>query len=144
MIDTLTNTLAPLVRGTVGFEGLLNALSALDTQTDPGLPPYNIHKCGDHAWKIEIAVAGFKESELQVDAQEGHLRVAGHKNENRSESNHTYLHHGIAFRSFERRFNLAENVRVLAAQLENGLLTVNLEREIPEEMKPRRIDIQVN
>ena len=108
------------------------------SQTDEGYPPYNIVKTGETSYRIELAVAGFGPSDLSIVAQENVLTVSGSKNASQQQ---LYLHHGIASRAFERRFNLADYVKVANADLVNGLLTIDLVREIPEAMRPRQIQI---
>jgi molecular chaperone IbpA len=131
---------APLFRSTIGFDRLvqmLDAASGLDN--DNGYPPYNIERTGDNAYRITLAVAGFGPDELKVDVKENVLSVKGEKKPDTAER--AYLHRGIAARSFERRFQLAEHVEVRNADLENGVLSVDLVRNLPERMKPRTIAI---
>jgi molecular chaperone IbpA len=133
--------LTPLYRSTVGFDRLAGILDQVMT-ADPvqnTYPPYNIEKTGEDAYRITIAVAGFAEDELNIEAREGQLIVTGRKAE--AEDKSTYLHRGIATRAFERRFQLADHVRAERAVTENGLLHIDLKREVPEALKPRRIDI---
>ncbi len=136
-----TFDLAPLYRSTVGFDRLASILdqvsSASETQTT--YPPYNIEKTGENAYRITLAVAGFSDDELTIEAREGQLVVTGRKAE--SEDKATVLHRGIATRAFERRFQLADHVRAVEAVTENGLLHVDLVREVPEALKPRKIEI---
>jgi molecular chaperone IbpA len=131
---------APLTRSTVGFDRVFDLLDTAFTaaQTDDGFPPYNIAKTGDASYRIELAVAGFGMNELSIVAQENVLTVSGSRASN---AQHLYLHHGIASRAFERRFNLADYVKVTGASLVNGLLTIDLARELPDAMRPRRIEI---
>jgi molecular chaperone IbpA len=131
---------APLTRSTVGFDRVFDLLDSAFTaaQTDEGYPPYNIVKTGDAAFRIELAIAGFGRDELSIVAQENVLTISGSKN---SAPQQMYIHHGIASRAFERRFNLADYVKVEKADLANGLLTVDLVREVPEAMRPRQITI---
>ena len=135
---------SPLYRSTVGFDrlaGMLdNAMSA--EQSAPGYPPYNIEKTGEASYRITIAAAGFAEDELVVETREGQLLVAGRKAEAPQGEGPTFLHRGIAARAFEKRFQLADHVRPVAARSENGLLHVDLVREAPEHLRPRRIEIQ--
>ncbi len=130
---------SPLFRSTVGFDrvfDLLDSVSRYDsTQT---FPPYNIERTDENHYRITLAVAGFAEKELAVELRDGVLTVQGKRGEDEKTS---YLYQGIAGRSFERRFQLAEHVEVKGAKLENGLLHVDLERVVPEEQKPRRIPI---
>ncbi len=133
--------LAPLYRSTVGFDRLANILEQV-TAADVGqttYPPYNIEKTGENAYRITIAVAGFAESELGIEARDGQLVVTGRKAEAEDKAN--FLHRGIATRAFERRFQLADHVRAKDAVTENGLLHIDLVREVPEALKPRRIEI---
>jgi molecular chaperone IbpA len=130
---------APLFRSTIGFDRLFDLLNeATDFDSADNYPPYNIAKVGEDTYRITMAVAGFIPDELTVTAQQNLLVVAGRKQD--SDNGH-YLHRGIATRAFERRFELADYVEVKGARLENGLLTIDLVRELPEEMKPRRIEI---
>lgn len=132
----------PLFRSSVGFDRLLNALeNANRLEPVDGWPPYDIIKTGDDAYRITMAVAGFTPDELTIDHEPNLLVVSGQK---AGEGNGQYLHRGIAQRAFKRRFDLADHVKVTSADLADGLLTVELVREIPEEMKPRRIAIGSN
>jgi molecular chaperone IbpA len=132
---------APLYRATVGFDRVADlmdrALSA-DVAT-PTYPPYNIEKTAEDAYRISIAVAGFTPDELSVEVKEGHLHVTARKGA--AEAERTYLHRGIATRAFERRFALADHVKVVGAAHEHGMLHIELAREIPEASRPRRIEI---
>ena len=132
-----TFDLAPLYRSTVGFDRLFSMLDGFEAA--PGYPPYNIEKTGENAYRITLAVAGFSEDELSIEAKEGQLVVTGRKAETEDKPN--VLHRGIATRAFERRFQLADYVQVTGASLEHGLLHVDLVREIPEAKKPRLIPI---
>ena len=130
---------SPLFRSSVGFDRLVNALEAASrVESIDNWPPYDIAKTGEDDYRITMAVAGFSEDELSVTQEQNMLLVAGKKS---ADENTQYLHRGIAGRSFQRRFQLADHVRVEGATLVNGLLTIDLRREIPEEMKPRRIAI---
>ena len=130
---------SPLYRSSIGFDRVFDLLeNASRVSTVDNWPPYDIAKIGDHAYRITVAVAGFVENELAMTQEHNVLTVAGQKT---GEENGEYLHRGIAGRAFERRFQLADHVKVTGAVLKNGLLTVDLKREIPEEMKPRRIEI---
>jgi molecular chaperone IbpA len=132
---------APLYRATVGFDRVADlmdrALSADVAQ--PSYPPYNIEKTAENAYRISIAVAGFTPDELSVEVKEGALHVAARKAPEAAER--SFLHRGIATRAFERRFALADHVRVTGASHEHGMLHIDLAREVPEAMKPRRIEI---
>jgi molecular chaperone IbpA len=131
----------PYYRSTVGFDRLFDLLdSATKLDTGSSYPPYDIVHTGDHAYRVTMAVAGFAEKDLDVEVKENVLTVKGEKAEAEGEEPR-YLYHGIAGRSFERRFQLADHVVVAGAKLENGLLHIDLKREIPEALKPRRISI---
>jgi molecular chaperone IbpA len=133
----------PLYRSAVGFDRLAGLLeSAARSSQENGWPPYNIETTGENAYRIEIAVAGFKPDELNLEVKENLLTVTGRKTANDDAgAERTYLHRGLAERDFERRFQLADYVVVKGADLVNGLLTVDLARELPEALKPRRIEI---
>jgi molecular chaperone IbpA len=137
-----TFDLSPLFRSTVGFDRLAEMLDqAGQYDNSVSYPPYDIERTGENHYRITLAVAGFAESDMTVEVKEGVLSVQGKRETEKDATPKRYLHHGIAGRSFERRFQLAENVEVRGAVLENGLLHVDLERVIPEEKKPRRIAI---
>jgi len=129
----------PLFRTAVGFDHLANLLEEAARSEANGYPPYNIELTGEDRYRITMAVAGFREDELELEVKQGTLRIAGKKGE--EEGSRKYLYRGIAARSFERRFQLADHVRVEGASLKDGLLHIELVREIPEAMKPRRIPI---
>jgi molecular chaperone IbpA len=130
---------SPLFRSSIGFDRMLNALEAANrTQSFEDWPAYDIVKTGENAYRITMAVAGFAREELTITQEHNMLMVTGRKS---GEDTAEYLHHGIADRFFERRFELADHVRVDTADLADGLLTIDLKREIPEELKPRRIEI---
>ena len=130
---------SPLFRSSIGFDRLVNALEAASrVESIDNWPPYDIAKTDEDDYRITMAVAGFSEDELSITQEQNMLLVAGSKT---PDENTQYLHRGIAGRSFQRRFQLADHVRVEGATLVNGLLTIDLRREIPEEMKPRRIAI---
>lgn len=136
-----TFDLAPLHRATVGFDqiaDLMDRVMAGDAGNQ-SYPPYNIEKTADDAWRISIAVAGFSEADLHVEVKENALHVTAKKAE--EDTQRTYLHRGIATRAFSRRFHLADHVRVTEASHENGMLHIDLVREVPEALKPRRIEI---
>ena len=131
---------SPLYRSSIGFDRMANLLDAI-TQSDTkqsSYPPYNIELTGDDTYRITMAIAGFAESDLDIQLEQNRLTVSGKKAE---EEKKEFLYQGIAERGFERRFQLADHVRVENAHLENGLLHVDLVREIPEAMKPRKIEI---
>jgi molecular chaperone IbpA len=142
-IDMRTIDFTPLYRSAVGFDRLATLLeSAARTGQETGWPPYNIETTGENAYRIEIAVAGFKPDELNIEVKENLLTVTGRKTANdEAGAGRTYLHRGLAERDFERRFQLADYVVVTEAGLDNGLLSVSLKRELPEALKPRRIEI---
>jgi molecular chaperone IbpA len=135
---------SPLFRSTVGFDRLTNLLenSVQWSEAGNGYPPYNIEKSGDDQYRITLAVAGFGEDELTIEAHPNALVVEGRKKN--ADAGHAFLYRGIAGRSFKRQFQLADHVRVSGANLRNGLLVVDLVREIPEAMKPRRIEISTS
>lgn len=137
-----TIDLTPLYRSTVGFDRFASLLDNVLTHdvSAPSYPPYNIEKTGDDAYRITVAVAGFREDELSIESREGQLVIAGRK-EAAEDEGRRYLHRGIAERAFERRFQLADHVKATGATIENGLLHVDLVREVPEALKPRRIEI---
>ncbi|MEZ5827024.1 MAG: Hsp20 family protein [Hyphomicrobiales bacterium] len=133
--------LTPLYRSTIGFDrigSLLDTLSSFEGDA-PSYPPYNIERVEENAYRISMAVAGFGANDLDIEVKENTLSVRGEKRV--EQENSTFLHRGIAARSFERRFQLADYVVVKGASLENGLLHIDLLRELPEAMKPRRIEI---
>ncbi len=129
---------SPLYRSTVGFDRLFSMLDTMNSDT-PSYPPYNIERTDDNKYRITMAVAGFRDDELSVEAKEHVLTITGEKKE--EDESRDILYRGIASRSFERHFQLAEFVRVDGAKLENGLLHIDLVRELPETMKPRKIEI---
>jgi len=133
-----TFDLAPLYRSTVGFDRLFSMLDGFETA--PGYPPYNIERTGENAYRISVAVAGFADNELSIEAKENTLTIKGEKKVKEEQSGEV-LYQGIAARAFERVFQLADYVTVKNASLENGLLHVDLVREIPEAKKPRQIPI---
>ena len=133
--------LTPLYRSTVGFDRLasvFDSLASVDGDT-PTYPPYNIERRGENEYRISMAVAGFAEGDLNIEVKENAVTVRGERGEKSEETD--YLHRGIATRAFERRFQLADHVEVKGANLENGLLHIDLVRELPETMKPRFVEI---
>ncbi len=133
--------LTPLYRSTVGFDRLasvFDSLASVDGDT-PTYPPYNIERRGENEYRISMAVAGFAEGDLNIEVKENAVTVRGERGEKSEETD--YLHRGIATRAFERRFQLADHVEVKGANLENGLLHIDLVRELPETMKPRSVEI---
>ncbi len=130
----------PLYRSVVGFDRLATLLEAAAKSEGPnGYPPYNIETIGENAYRIELAVAGFKPDELDIQVRENLLTVTGAKAAN--DEARQYLHRGLAARNFERRFQLADYVLVTDANLSDGLLSIALKRELPEALKPRKIEI---
>lgn len=136
-----TFDLAPLYRATVGFDQIADLMDRVLTNdvSQSSYPPYNIEKTADDAYRISIAVAGFADDELNVEVREQSLVVSGRKAE--EEGERTFLHRGIATRAFERKFQLADHVHVTGAAHEDGMLHIDLKREVPEALKPRRIEI---
>jgi len=136
-----TIDLSPLYRSSIGFDRMGSLLdSALRSEkAAAGFPPYDIETTGEDRYAITLAVAGFEEGELDIQVEKGVLRVRGKKAEDSEEK--SYLYRGIANRSFERKFNLADHIEVRGAELKNGLLTIGLVKEVPEAMKPRTISI---
>ncbi|MCR9158903.1 MAG: Hsp20 family protein [Rhodobacteraceae bacterium] len=132
---------APLYRATVGFDQIADLMDRVLTTevSQPTYPPYNIEKTADDAYRISIAVAGFSDNDLTVEVKEGALHVSARKVD--EDEGRTFLHRGIATRAFQRRFHLADHVRVVGASHENGMLHIDLQREIPEALKPRQIAI---
>lgn len=129
---------SPLYRSAIGFDRLANLIESAASNGNAGYPPYNIEQLSDNDYRISMAVAGFTQEELVLSFQENLLTVKGNK---QAESDRNYLYQGIAERGFERRFQLADYVRVKGADLKNGLLHIELMREVPEAMKPRKIEI---
>ena len=140
----LNYDLSPFYRSTVGFDRLFSLLDQATSDGSPGYPPYNIERTGENSYRITVAVSGFSRDELSIVAKENTLTIKGEKvaNEN-SKDRSQVLYRGIAARAFERAFQLADFVQVKDASLENGLLHVDLVREIPEAKKPRQIPINV-
>ena len=134
---------SPLFRSTVGFDRVMNLLEHAASMGDgSGFPPYDILRTGEDAYRITLAVAGFSQDELTIEVRENVLHVDGRRTGD--EDDVTVLHRGIAGRSFRRRFQLADFVKVENASLENGLLHIDLVREVPEEMRPRKIEISAS
>ena len=134
-----SNDFAPLFRSTVGFDRFAQLLDAAAGAADVAYPPYNIEKTGENAYRVTMAVAGFSADEVDVVWKPQALTISAKKAE--KDDGATYLHRGIAARDFERTFSLADHIEVRSASLENGLLTVDLAREVPEALKPRKIEI---
>jgi molecular chaperone IbpA len=132
--------LSPLFRTAIGFDRLANALESANRADAGGYPPYNIELTGEDKYRITMAVAGFSADEIELEAQDNLLKVTGQKGADVADRK--FLHHGIAKRDFERTYQLADYVRVNGADLKDGLLHIDLVREVPEAMKPRRIEIR--
>ena len=130
---------SPLYRSVVGFDRLADLLDAATHETANGYPPYNIERTDENAYRIDIAVAGFKTDELGIEVKENLLTVQGRKAAN--DDARRFLHRGLAERNFERRFQLADYVVVTEAKLADGLLSIDLRRELPEALKPRKVEI---
>lgn len=131
--------LTPLFRSTVGFDRMGRLLDTASNTEAPSYPPYNIEKVADDQYRVTMAVAGFNPADLHITQNNNTLIVSG--NQDKGDDEAQFLHRGIATRSFERQFELADHVNVTDARLENGLLIVELKREVPEELKPRKIEI---
>ena len=133
--------MAPLYRATVGFDQMADMMDRVlsSDAAQPTYPPYNIEKTADDSYRISIAVAGFADEDLGVEVKEGHLIVSARKQPDEDER--TFLHRGIATRAFERKFQLADHMRVTGAAHADGMLHIDLVREVPEALKPRRIEI---
>jgi molecular chaperone IbpA len=140
--DMAMNTFdfSPLFRSTIGFDRLMQ-LAETATRLDPGYPPYNIEVTGDDAYRLTMAVAGFGADELDITVKENTLEIVGRSKTEKEPQR--VLHRGIASRAFERRFELADHIKVAGAKLENGLLSIDLVREVPEALKPRKVAIGV-
>ena len=135
--------LAPLYRASVGFDQIADLMDRMLTQdvSQPSYPPFNIEKTAEDGWRISIAVAGFASDDITIEQTENALVISGRKSDSTAESDKTYLHRGIATRAFERRFTLADHVRVTGASHADGMLHIDLQREVPEALKSRRIEI---
>ena len=133
---------SPLYRSVVGFDRLASLLETASVDAAAGYPPYNIERTDENAYRVEIAVAGFRPEELNIEVKENLLTVQGRKAAN--DDQRKFLHRGLAERNFERRFQLADYVVVTEAKLADGLLSISLKRELPEALKPRRIEISTS
>lgn len=133
----------PFLRSSVGFENLNRLIESVAraAEGDVSFPPYNIEKLGDDAYRITMAVAGFSRAELDITVQENTLVISGKAADEAQPAERTFLHRGIAKRAFERRFQLADVIKVTGASFENGLLNIELQREVPEHKKPRKVEI---
>lgn len=137
-----TYDLSPLYRTAIGFDRLARLLNDVQrNEPEMSYPPYNIELISDDQYRIVMAVAGFDMSELEIETEQQSLKVVGRQK--KKEEQTTYLHRGIAARDFEHKFQLADHVKVTHAKLENGLLHISLVREVPEALKPRKVDIEV-
>jgi len=135
----------PLFRSAIGFDRLASALESAYRSEGGGYPPYNIEVTGNDKYRISMAVAGFSQDDLDIQVKESILKVSGsHKDNEKEEKEHRFLYRGIATRNFERQFQLADYVKVVDARIEDGLLHIDLVREIPEAMKPRKIEIRTD
>lgn len=134
--------LTPLYRTTVGFDRMFDLLDSVGKSEANGYPPYNIERVDEDRYRITLAVAGFSDADLDIELHEDTLKIVGSRPD--ADASRTYLHQGIAGRSFERRFQLADHVKIEGAALQNGLLNIDLRREIPEAKKPRKIQIGSN
>lgn len=132
---------APLLRSSIGFENLNRLVDFATRGEADAFPPYNIEKLGDGAYRISMAVAGFNRDELDLTVQENMLVVVGRAGEGEKDAERQFIHRGIAKRAFERRFQLADTIKVTSAGYDNGLLNIDLVREVPEHKKPRKIAI---
>jgi len=133
---------SPLFRSTIGFDRLARMVDgAARFDAAPAYPPYNIESTGDDSYRLTMAVAGFSRDELDITVEKNSLVISGKAHKEEEETQGRYLHRGIARRAFERRFSLADHIKVNGASLDNGLLHVDLVREVPEEAKPRQIAI---
>ena len=133
-----TFDLTPLFRSTVGFDRVQMLLAHAMQREENGYPPYNIEKCGEDQYRIVMAVAGFSKDDISIIAERNRLTIRGQLKE---KPERTYLYRGIATRNFERRFELADYIEVVGATMGDGLLVIDLKRELPEELKPRKIEI---
>ena len=140
MRDTNYLDLTPWRRSTVGFDRLFDLMNNANVDAD-GYPPYDIERQADDHYVITLSVAGFRPEEVEIVAHQNVLTISGQKTEERGQTGPSYIHKGIATRSFERRFQLADFVQVESANLDQGMLTVHLKREVPEEAKPRKIPL---
>ncbi len=134
--------LSPLFRSSVGYDGMARMLNNMTQEPAPSYPPYNIERLDEDGYRITMAVAGFGENDLNIEVKENQLTISGKVVRDEEESkDRQYLHRGIAERAFERRFSLADHVKVIGADLENGLLHIDIVQEVPEAKKPRIIPV---
>jgi len=139
-----TLDLSPFYRSTVGFDRLFSMLDDHAPQQANAFPPYNIERTGEYSYRITMAVAGFASDDIVIETKENAISVKGAKSTSETEQKREFLHRGIAERSFERKFQLADHVEVQGANLQNGLLHIDLVRELPESKRPRKIAIGTN
>ncbi|MBE1299159.1 MAG: Hsp20 family protein [Alteromonadaceae bacterium] len=140
-----TIDLSPLYRSFIGFDHLATMIDAASrNEKQASYPPYNIELLAEDKYRITMAVAGFAKSDISIEVQENTLAVTGKKQAEKDAKENRFLHKGISERNFERKFQLGDHVKVLTADMENGLLHIDLERVIPEAMKPRKIEIGAN
>lgn len=132
---------SPFYRSTVGYDRLFNRLDNIVGQQTKTYPPYNIERLDDDSWRVTVAVSGFSQGDISIETKENNLTIKGGKSAEPESEDRTFLHRGIAERSFELRYQLGDYVEVVAANLENGLLNIDLKREVPEEKKARNIPI---
>lgn len=137
-----TYDFSPMFRHSVGFDRMQHLMDAASGRTEASYPPYNIETDGEDVYRVTVAVAGFDRKDLEVTLENDTLMISGKKEDEAEDV--SYLHRGIAGRSFLLKFNLADHIKVLNADLENGVLAVDLEREVPEAMKPRQIEIKTH
>ncbi len=137
-----TYDFSPMFRHSVGFDRMQRLMDAATARTEVTYPPYNIETDGEDAYRVTVAVAGFGDGDLDVTLEKETLTISGNKADGAEDG--TFLHRGIAGRNFQLKFNLADHIKVKGANLENGVLVVDLEREVPEELKPRQIEIKTN
>lgn len=139
-----TYDFSPLYRSTVGFDRLFNRLDTIVGQETKSYPPYNIERLADDQWRVTVAVAGFAASDIAIEVEENNLTVKGAKVPAGESEQRKFMHRGIAERSFELRYQLGDYVEVTHAGIENGLLNIELKREVPDSKKPRKIEIQAS
>lgn len=137
-----TYDFSPFYRSTVGFDRLFNRLDSMVGKETKTYPPYNIERISDDGWLVSVAVAGFSADEISVEVKENNLNISGARTPQTDTDDREFLHRGIAERSFELRYQLGDYVEVVNADLKNGLLNIELKREVPDSKKPRRIEIQ--
>jgi len=134
--------LSPLTRSIIGFDRFSSLLDKANEVKVPAYPPYNIEKLDENKYAIVMAVAGFNEKDLEITSHNGSLKVSGKITEEKEENQKNYLYRGIASRNFERNFSLDDHVKVIGAEIKDGLLEIKLERQVPEEAKPKKIEIK--